>query len=83
MSFSIFFSAFTFHNVSIKSLEHLRVKLSEIYFTFHNVSIKSDIYRRPAGNKRGFTFHNVSIKSEKWKANRQRRNKLYIPQCIY
>ena len=57
-------SAFTFHNVSIKTSFTAHSYKKQTQFTFHNVSIKT----RDFGNLLGklahkFTFHNVSIKT--------------------
>ena len=58
-------SLFTFHYVSIKSMEGQDAVQTFNEFTFHYVSIKSQI-SADSTNKLGiFTFHYVSIKSFK------------------
>ena len=70
-------SGFTFHNVSINSLNQLTKKTNTSSFTFHNVSINSRLktvghmklnllihgVTRLEANSTAFTFHNVSINS--------------------
>ena len=58
-------SAFTFHNVSIKTRAGTAGKTPGSPFTFHNVSIKTCVlivFQRQFSH---FTFHNVSIKTRK------------------
>ena len=37
------FVIFTFHNVSIKSIDEAKAAMIDLDFTFHNVSIKSNL----------------------------------------
>ena len=57
--------AFTFHNVSIKSVPEDEIFTRKLVFTFHNVSIKSIPSVILEALTDPFTFHNVSIKSRK------------------
>ena len=56
-------TAFTFHNVSIKSADGNGRSYGSGTFTFHNVSIKSWRDCGDCKHHNDFTFHNVSIKS--------------------
>ena len=54
---------FTFHNVSINSMEQKCNILTAQIFTFHNVSINSPHLVSCRMLRTTFTFHNVSINS--------------------
>ena len=54
---------FTFHNVSINSINGLISSVTQNSFTFHNVSINSFPISHFPNSEKKFTFHNVSINS--------------------
>ena len=55
--------AFTFHNVSINSVQKAKLFTKVRSFTFHNVSINSTAFFAFFSSFTSFTFHNVSINS--------------------
>ena len=61
--------AFTFHNVSIKTIYCIFRCRCPVSFTFHNVSIKTVWEGSLILCFISFTFHNVSIKTFSYPAN--------------
>ena len=74
---------FTFHNVSINTVNRGCAEYVEHIFTFHNVSINTQAMLGVKVDCDFFTFHNVSINTGTVTEYNQRTYFLYIPQCFY
>ena len=70
---------FTFHNVSINSINGLISSVTQNSFTFHNVSINSMIGTMKKQKTMIFTFHNVSINSTTQPVWHTSDTPIYIP----
>ena len=79
----IHFTDFTFHNVSINTMETARLHSRRKDFTFHNVSINTEAGLKLKDGKILFTFHNVSINTVNDLWDVSPAYDLYIPQCFY
>ena len=77
-------NVFTFHYVSIKSLQQVTGKnplMDDLHSTMYLLNRYSIFFINTVRNK--FTFHYVSIKSATDISDMQFQSYIYIPLCIY
>ena len=74
---------FTFHYVSISTVNTSIFSFSPLLFTFHYVSISTTTFSKSTLYSSKFTFHYVSISTDFILSSKCSSPTIYIPLCIY